>query len=532
MKHYIPLIFLCLLPFASCIENDIPYPVSVPTIAELEIKGAKSLDINASTRTVSLVLDESSDLSSVCIDKAVCDPANTVSSPDLVGTFDLTSPLPFTLTTYQDYDWKLEAVQHIERYFNFTGQVGKCVIDDVNHRVVAHVSSKVSLSSISVAEYKLGPEGRTEYSTDLLNMHDFTEPVEVDVTFDGRTEHWRIIIEQTESAVSFSALDAWTRVAWMYASAPEGAVNGFRYRKAGDEGWKELSGESIITDGGSFSACADGLEPQTEYECCAFSGDDSSETRTFTTEAEAQLPNSGFEVYSNAESKNFLSWYDPADAALSSKWWDSGNVGSTMVGASGVICAPDTDCHAEGGASARLNSRYVVIKFAAGNLFSGEFAGLVGTSGGIVNFGRPFTLRPRKLTLMLKYDCGKIDNIGGVPSGTTVKEGDPDRCQVFVALGDWNPRKYGGSANCPVQVNTTKPETLFNPSSEAVIAYGAFTSDKTIAEWTRVEIPLDYVSTSRVPTHIIVSCAASMLGDYFTGSSSSVLWVDDVRLEY
>lgn len=121
------------------------------------------------------------------------------------------------------------------------------------------------------------------------------------------------------------------------------------------------------------------------------------------------------------------------------------------------------------------------------------------------------------------------------PALRTVLNRFPDihsSCSDISAARPYFPHKYGGSANCPVQVNTTKPETLFNPSSEAVIAYGAFTSDKTIAEWTRVEIPLDYVSTSRVPTHIIVSCAASMLGDYFTGSSSSVLWVDDVRLEY
>ena len=203
-----------------------------------------------------------------------------------------------------------------------------------------------------------------------------------------------------------------------------------------------------------------------------------------------------------------------------------------MVGASASICTPDTQDKKEGSASARLNSRYVVIKFAAGNLFSGEFAGLVGTSGGIVDFGRPFTLRPRKLVFSMKYDCGKIDYVNGYPDGEPVKVGNPDRCNIYIALGDWDYKKYGGSKDSPVRVNTTQKETFFDKDSEGVIAYGSYVRDSSTDGWTDVEIPLEYRSTSRVPSHIIVSCAASMLGDYFTGSSTSTLWIDDVRLVY
>ena len=61
---------------------------------------------------------------------------------------------------------------------------------------------------------------------------------------------------------------------------------------------------------------------------------------------------------------------------------------------------------------------------------------------------------------------------------------------------------------------------------------GAYTSDKSTDGWIKVEIPIEYTSKSRKPTHIIVSCASSMLGDYFTGSTDSKLWIDDVQLEY
>ena len=43
---------------------------------------------------------------------------------------------------------------------------------------------------------------------------------------------------------------------------------------------------------------------------------------------------------------------------------------------------------------------------------------------------------------------------------------------------------------------------------------------------------LKYVATDRKPTHIVVVCSASRWGDYFIGSTSSVLVVDDLELIY
>ena len=255
----------------------------------------------------------------------------------------------------------------------------------------------------------------------------------------------------------------------------------------------------------------------------------------FTTDAEAQLPNSGFETFSKAESSKYFSFYDPAssDPALQTKWWGSGNKGSTTVGSSFAITKPDDAEKVEGEYSLKMASQYVIIKFAAGNVFSGEYVKTLGTSGGVIHLGRPFTLRPRKLFVWLKYKSGIIQKktLDGYPEDDVVKVGDNDRGIVWVALGDWDFKEYGGTADCPVEVNTTKKETFFDSKGPNVIAYGRFVTDHDM-EWTKVEIPLEYVSTSRRPTHIIVSCAASMLGDYFTGSPDSILWVDDFKLEY
>lgn len=524
---------LAIILFAvSCIENDVPYPIVVPVLKEISVSGAESVEINSTERTVTAVFPEDTDLSSVRLSGAVFADSITVSSPRLEGLFDVSAPFSFVLTTYQDYRWKFQAVQIVERYFRIRGQIGASVIDEVNRRVVVYVPESASLSALEVLSCKLGPEGRTTYSDDVFSYHDFTSVRSVTIGIHGREEVWNIYVEYADQPVNISSLDAWTRVAWVSASGMEGGDNGFRYRKTGNTDWTYVPEESVKVDGGSFSACLDNLSPVTEYECEAFSDSLYSAPFLFTTEREEQLPNSGFEVCSDAESKHYFSWFDPASDLCNTKWWDSGNAGSTTVGSSATICCPDREDFVEGHTSARLNSKYVVIKFAAGNLFSGNFAGLVGTSGGMVDFGRPFCLRPRRMVLSLKYISGNIDHVGSIPEGSDVRKGDADRCQVFVALGDWDYHRYGGTKESPVRVNTTKRETFFDSEGENVIAYGSYVSSRSTDGWTEVEIPLEYRSTSRVPTHIIVSCAASMLGDYFTGSSSSVLWIDNIRLVY
>ena len=55
---------------------------------------------------------------------------------------------------------------------------------------------------------------------------------------------------------------------------------------------------------------------------------------------------------------------------------------------------------------------------------------------------------------------------------------------------------------------------------------GAGTTDKVR------QVELDYNSTSRVPTRIMIVASASYYGDYFQGSTSSKMWLDDITLEY
>ncbi len=533
-KFLLPILTLALGFLSSCIRNDIPYPTVEAQISALTADGAKEVTVYPDSRLVVISLMETTDIKNVNITAVRFNDSRVKASGKIEGVHDMTSPFTVSLSVYEDYLWTIRAEQNIERYFTVTSGVGKSVIDAQNFRAIANVPVGTDLSKVSVTALKLGPSEITAYNPTISRLKDFSQPQKVSVMYRSSVEEWTLFVNEVEQSVDFTGVDAWTAVAWLKATGKEGEVNGFRIRKAGEIEWTEVEG--VSTDGTSFSAAADGLLPLTEYECVAYSGEDVTEIVSFTTQAAIQLPNSGFETVSHAESNKYYSFYDPdsSDETLRSKWWGSGNKGSTTVGSDYAITFPDETDKVEGERSLKMASRYVIIKFAAGNVFSGSFVQTVGASGGIIHMGRPFTLRPRKLTLYLKYKSGIIEEktIGDVPEGDDVKAGDNDRASVWIALGDWTRSKYHGSDESPVEINTTDKSSFFNPKGENVIAYGSYIADRSIDEWTKVEIPLEYVSTSRVPTHIIVSCAASMLGDYFTGSKDSILWVDDLKLEY
>lgn len=319
----------------------------------------------------------------------------------------------------------------------------------------------------------------------------------------------------------------------------------FEYRVAGsDAEWTRSEAAARVSEG-SYSAQITGLTGATEYEyrlVVTKAADGSEEivdgTMTVTTEATPQVPNGSFETVSHDESGNYYSFYDPAssDPALQSKWWCSGNQGSTTVGSSYQITYPDASDKMDGAQSVCLESRYVIVKFAAGNLFCGHFGATIGTSGGTVFFGRPFTARPSAMRFWAKYSSGPV-NRRASNAPDEIQKGDYDRASLRIAIGTWDYKKYGGDANSPILVNTTDESTFVDYTTDAsTIAFGEKIlqgdAENSTNVWQQITIPLEYKTTTAYPTHIMIAFAASMYGDYFTGCDSSKLWIDKVELLY
>lgn len=503
----------------SCIKNNIPYPHIKVSFTSFEVENAlQPAAIDSVACTVTVYLNEAADITDVVVNGFSLNPS-TGQWPDsasFLNGIDLTAPVSTDLTLYHRYEWTISAVQDIERYFDIAQQVGASVIDVPGRRVVAYLPAGADVSHVKVSAIKLG--GSTSVMTPDLNGKtvDFSRPVEVKVTEHGRTTDWTIYIDHTDSSVTTERVDAWSCVAWLYGSGEAGKDNGFEYRTASSQTWIRIPESMITSTGGSFSARLTGLSPETSYVARAFSGTDTGAEISFTTQPTAQLPNSDFEQWW-LDGKVWDPW-----AEGGTSYWDTGNKGATTLGSSNTY--PSDDTPTGSGRSACLETRFVGIgiigKLAAGNIFAGTYVRTDGTNG-ILSFGRPFTLRPVRLSGWVKYHSAPISS---ATSGFEDLKGTPDTGIVWISLID---------SDQPFEIRTNPSNRqLFNPDGPEVVAYGKMEWNSDTEGWTRFEITLDYRSTSRVPRYILCTASASALGDYFTGGNGSVMYLDDLKLEY
>ncbi len=515
---------------AGCIENNIPYPVIKLDIVAMEAEGLLSAaEIDSSRHTVTMRLKETTDIRAVDITHVELT-EGAESSVAFPGVFDMRTPLYVTLSLYQSFEWTVTAEQTIERYFRVDNQIGEAEIDVESRIATAYVPMDCDLSSTGVTALKLGPEQITTYSPDASTIDSFEDTVRhIEISYHDITEMWTLRVVRSEVEVEFTSVDAWARSIWLYGSGRSGSELGFRYRPAGQEQWIDVA--DVEVDGGSFKARVSGLEPSTAYQVVAFSGQNESAVADVTTEVAPVLENGGLESWS----KPAKSWMPYADGAA--PYWGSGNPGATTLGDAFNLTTPSTDTRpgSAGTTSASLQSMYPnmagIGKFAAGNLFLGRFAQTVGTNG-IVHFGRPYSGHPTALHGYFKYKRGDINRVGSSPAGMNLAKGAPDNGAIYIAVGDWTAEEYGGDPESPIAIDTRDTNTFFSSSSPAVIGYGEMILTESVDGWTEFTIPLTYVSTSRMPTHLIVVCSASRWGDYFTGSTDSCLLVDDLELIY
>lgn len=553
MKRVLAYICVSVFLLSGCLINDLPYPLVIPNITSMEVEGAQKVEIDYSKREVVIYVPETTDLRKIVVQSVELDHELAEASIPLVGTHDLTSPVEFKLRVYQDYVWTLRAIRPVERYFKVQGQVGSTTIDEHNLRAIAMLPEGNDLTDVTVTELKLGPADLTTYSIPISQMKDFTEGLSVDVTAFDVTEKWTLFVVLSDVSLEIANVNPWATKAYVTALGIEGSEMKFQYRAVGQSEWIDVLPENVTSDGGTYVAQIIGLQSSTTYETIAVSGQDKSSIVEFTTEADTKLPNGSFEYTSLVKGTGYYKFYDPdcGVAEGETMFWGSGN-GEGAEGVNGsanmgiIITTVDKDYKVDGSQSVCAQTSQMAGILAAGNLFTGQFVGLVGTEGGKVNFGRPWSSRPAALKLHCRYTTSKIDIIGKIPPGIALTKEDNDRAQIKFAIGNWEYRKYGGTSESPVHVNTTDPSTFVDFSTDpgtiangdliihkdGYILNGAEKVDSTPWEWSEYIIPLNYHAIDQMPTHIIISCAASQYGDYFTGCSSSKLWIDAVKLIY
>lgn len=110
MRHVVAFVLLMAV-FAGCVRNDIPYPRVVADITAFSVRGQiGETVIDNANRTVTVSLADTVDIRKVKVLKFDVNNDAKI-DPEATEYIDLTSPLKYTLTTYQEYVWTITGRQ-------------------------------------------------------------------------------------------------------------------------------------------------------------------------------------------------------------------------------------------------------------------------------------------------------------------------------------------------------------------------------------------------------------------------------------
>lgn len=540
---------LCLLLsllVASCaIENDIPYPIIEASIESIEVEGQRGAEenvftaatINKTARTVLLYVNDSVDITKLKItrlkitedaelipDSAACVnyekfPNTGFASLDSIPMssntrMNFSSPVNFTLRTYQDYVWQVTVKQIVQRDIEVDGLV-RTVIDENSRNVIIYVGSDQDLSNLNVTKMNLGGEfGKV--SPDPTTIKDYSSPVKFNVrrSWEEYSYEWTVFVYNDKGGSSGGSSDVFpmTTKAILKGSIQSGKTPVIEYAAQSESSWKNVPSSDISVSGTSYTATISGLKASTTYKYRVSVDGTAGSEQTFTTVAAVALENGKLENWS----QDGKVWYPNASDA--NPFWGTGNPGAANF--IGNLTEPTDESIS--GKAALLETKNAIIKLGAGNLFTGDFQ-LDGLNG-LLHFGREFSSFPTALRLYYKYTSTTINMIGDNVGDLASMKGEPDICHIYIALSDKSE---------PYEIrNNPSNRQLFDKDDANIIAYGEFSSNESTSSYKQIEIPLEYRYTNRTPKYIIIVASSSKYGDYYIGGVGSKLWLDEMELVY
>lgn len=519
---YIVSIF-SMLTVVSCIENDLSYPALDPEFLSIEFEGQKSVSIDKDSAMINVVMGENADMSKVkVLSYTVANDAEVIGG--MPEYLDLTDTVSLVLRVYRDVEWKVAAVQPIDRHISCDNQVGKAEIDPVRKQAFVYVTEDQPLTSVRINDVKLEPEGSVVTSTTgfvSVDGHSVPKtescefPMVLDcvimryfiVEYQGEQIEWSVKFLQKEVAVGIDSVDPWTCSAFVRGTTNGQGTPVIEYRKESETEWTVWSGLNLT--GTSVFADLTGLEAGTSYVVRLTNGADVSEETVFMTGLAEEIPN-----------LNFDQWHEDAavwmpNASGAPLVWDSANPGTASLGT--VPTTPE-ESDVVSGKAARLETTTAMGMLAAGNIYIGQFAKVSGL-GAELDWGYPFTARPLALRGYYKYSPKIIDMVKDPYKSL---QGEGDQCQIQMLLTDWPDRFH---------INTSKKQFVDFENDSHIIAHGSLISSATDAGYVSFTIPLVY-RNGRTPKYVVIVGAASRYGDYFTGGKGSVLRLDEFELVY
>lgn len=584
MTKRLTIILLSALALTSCIENDLPKPTVDLFIASLDVEGVSGdIILDRSTYTATIPLAEETNIEAVQFNTITygadvitninyeADASKIIASKDLNNrVVNMSEPEYITLSYFQSYEWKIVATQNVNRIWTVNGQIGATEWDIEGHRAIVKRRQDYPLTNVETTDLRFGPRPTYDYP-EIANMPtDFDNADKsrtITVVAHNRSTIWELVVVPTEVALDFEYVSAGANVIWIKAAAIDGAEVKFAYKRRNAEEWTMVKNEWYATDAanpynryeeGFVKAIVRGLEPNTEYEVIGYADEKQSDIKIVTTAPLYQIPNSNMEQWGKFTNDQQLlptgaagpCWYP--FSSVNDMFWATGNPGGTSLGEKYNLTYPvyksanpdNVPADSTSEVSAFMGSQNVLnMKFAAGNLFVGYYGQTLGTNA-TVFFGRPIdqNVKPVALRFKVKYARGGINYVNSKAASVgneyhigskqiKIVGGQPDLAKVFFCLTDWS------ESHC---VNSADETTFFDPrTASGILGLGYFDSDnnpelvvKETEQWHSITIPIEYRDPEVVPSRLVLTYTCSGYGDYFTGSSESWMFVDDIELLY
>ncbi len=519
--------FAVLFALVGCLKNDIPYPIIKGDVVSIEVSGSVETKIDHTARIITVELSDSVDLRRVRINDIDLN-EDAKSELDSGSIIDLTNgsnyaiagPYTFTVTTYQDYEWKIEATQPIVREIAMTGSIGDAIFDTEKRTALVNLDQGQDLYSITVTKFSLGSSIAT-YSPNPFTISDWSAPIDITMNVFGMSDTWRVTAQHTIANVITEGVNPWSTFAYMNGSVSSSstAATGFEYREVGSESWLSISATPV---NGAISGIAKGLLPNHDYEYRAFLGTEYGEVKTFTSEIQAQVPNLDFEE--SVQVGNI--WY--FNASGTNSYWATGNEGLSIIGSSNTVPVEGAETQSGSGKAVKMETLdgipFAVV--AAGNMYTGTYETTFGTPQEMAKsatMGRPYSGRPTTLSGYFKYTPQQITDKSYWKSAATAfgfnfedSVGKMDWAHIYIKLEKW-----------PENATVRPDESLIE-----TIGYGEIRTNKTVSDYTAFTIPIEYSELDVKPTHISIVATSSVNGGYFCGAAGSLLYIDSFSLGF
>lgn len=308
------------------------------------------------------------------------------------------------------------------------------------------------------------------------------------------------------------------------------------YRKQGETTWTPIG----TVSGKNITAELTGLTPSTTYEVVGYANGAALETiRTFTTEAEAQLPNADMETWTRVAGQTDYWWIDYLGSSTSTQWGTNnlmttsqGNGSTNMFNHNGTsYCATSGTIYTTDAHNGTYAALIRTVGWGSGNSAVGATAGAICKyiDAGLLHLGSGRTARE---------------------DGNTAKAGSLDQT-AYAAPISFTSR--------PSSFSFWYKYTAKNANDHGVAEVIVYAGDQVIASgtksltavdsYTQVSVPLTYAAGAAKATKIYVKFMSTYSTDFLQLSSSymsyppstnlsdgmylgSQLYIDDLSLNY